>query len=163
MTTETPSTSTETADAPEGTGPDNTTAPAAETGDNDANTDTRAERRQHRDGERYRARLREVEAQRDVLADRVAAMQRGEAERLAAQHLQRGEDLWAAGIDLDWLLDENGDLVAELVDEAARDVKARRPHWGYSPAAPASQVTSDGKPSDAGAVTFTDAFKPRLD
>lgn len=143
---------------------DTATPPVAKSDDTDANDDTtRAERRQHRDSERYRSRLREVETQRDTLADRVAAMQRAEAERLASQHLRDGRDLWAGGIDLGALLDENGDLVPELVTDAARDVRAQRPHWGYSPSAPTSQVTSDGKPTADTGPSFIDAFKPRTD
>lgn len=78
---------------------------------------------------RYRRQLRDTEAERDGLRGRLATLQRGEVERLATADLQNGADLWAAGVDLDDLLDEDGNVDAAKVSKACKDVTAERPHW----------------------------------
>ena len=60
----------------------------------------------------------EIAAERDRLAERLTAMQRSEAERLAGQRLGKGVDLWAGGVELGSLLDDSGALSAERVNQA---------------------------------------------
>lgn len=58
---------------------------------------------------RYRRQLRETEAERDTLRERVEAMQRAEVERLAG-HLSQPSAIWAAGVELADVLDEDGNV-----------------------------------------------------
>lgn len=81
---------------PEGT-PEPPTAPE-ETEENAGN----------REAARYRRRLRETEAERDGLAERLTTYQRREAEQIAAEHLSRPSDLWLDGAEVSTLLTEDG-------------------------------------------------------
>ncbi len=87
---------------------------------------------------KYRVRLREVEAERDSLAERLAGQQRTEAERFATQvgaggmrMLAAGSDLWAAGVVLGDLVDEDGQVDPERVKQAVGRVLAEHPHWAH--------------------------------
>lgn len=115
-----------------------------------------------RDVAKYRKRAQAAEKERDQLAERLTAMQRAEAERLAANHLGDGGDLWSAGTELDALLDD-GTLSADLVDQAVQQVLEKHPHWRKpaKPAPPASLVTGDGKITGDQKPSFVDAFAPR--
>jgi hypothetical protein len=73
----------------------------------------------HREA-KYRRALRETEAERDQLRERVEAMQRAEAERLASDQLARPAALWATGITLAELLDDNGAVSPDKVNAAAQ-------------------------------------------
>lgn len=88
------------------------------------------ERGGNREAARYRMRLREAETQRDALSGRLETMQRAEAQRLAERHLVDGADLWRGdGINLDTLLDDNGDVDPHAVAKHAKIVAAKHPHW----------------------------------
>lgn len=77
---------------------------------------------------KWRTKLRETEAQRDGLTARVQALQRGEALRLASEHLSAPEDLFIGGATLEDLLDpDTGDLDPETVRAAAAAVAIGRP------------------------------------
>jgi hypothetical protein len=78
---------------------------------------------------RYRRQLRDTEAERDTLLDRLATVQRGEVERLAATHLQDGADLWANGATLDDLLDDAGNIDPAKVATACKEAAEAHPHW----------------------------------
>lgn len=95
---------------------DETTTATAEP---DAEQDDRAEPQSKREA-RYRTQLRETEAQRDQLAARIEAMQRAEAERLAADVIAQPNALWVSGTTLPDLLDDDGQLDPAKVDTAAR-------------------------------------------
>ncbi len=80
---------------------------------------------------KYRRRLREVEAERDTAAERLAAMQRREVERLAGGEgaLADGSDLFAFGAELADLLDAETGLPDESkVTEAVKTLAGQRPH-----------------------------------
>jgi hypothetical protein len=96
---------------------------------------------------KYRRRLRETEAERDTLTERLTTLQRSEAERLAAAALTDGADLWREGTELADLLDDDGNIDPDKVTAAATSVSHAHPHWRKrEPAAPpASTVTSNGK------------------
>ena len=68
---------------------------------------------------RYRAQLRETEAQRDQLAGTVEAMQRAEIERLAAGIIAKPEALWASGTAVADLLGDDGLVDPSKVNAAA--------------------------------------------
>lgn len=93
------------------TAPDSTVGRA----DTDATTDTD----DGREARRYRQALRAAEGQRDGLAARLAAVQRAEAERLAGAVLATPSSMWTAGVELDGLLDQDGQLDPAAVAAAA--------------------------------------------
>lgn len=80
--------------------------------------------------------LRTLQAERDVLAERLAAEQRREVERLATEigtgngmrTLASGDDLWTSA-ELPDLLDEAGAVDPAKVAEATRLLLERRPHY----------------------------------
>jgi hypothetical protein len=95
----------------------------------------------------YRSKLREVEGERDKLSERLGVLQRGEAERIAstaaddfASPLRAGDDLWKADVELDHLLDDDGNLDATVVRGKVAELAESRPHW----------VTQNPGDSDAG-------------
>jgi hypothetical protein len=105
-----------------------------------------------REAAKYRTQLREAEAQRDSLAERVTAMQRAEVERLAASKLAKPQGVWTNGAQLADLLDDEGavdplkvgEAVAAAVD--ANGLEQRRsgpiiPGQGKQPSAPAKLNT----------------------
>ena len=97
---------------------------------------------------KYRRRLRDTEAERDRLSERLSVLQRAEATRLAAEHLADGSDLFLDGsTQLADLLTEGGEVDGARVAELAKGLLASHPHWRKpAPAAPpASTVTSSGK------------------
>ncbi|CDO05439.1 hypothetical protein C1S82_13015 [Mycolicibacterium cosmeticum] len=84
----------------------------------------------NREAAKYRRQLREAEAQRDALAERLGVIQRNEAERVARKHLADPADLWRDGLEMAALLDENGNLDPAKVEEASQAVLAAHRHWG---------------------------------
>jgi hypothetical protein len=118
-----------------------TDAPVAEeaTDETAANDPLTAARRE---AASYRRRLRETETERDEAQQRAQAAQRGEAERLAqgadltgrdahhARVMARGSDLWAAGVNLDDLVGDDGRINPEAVTAATRQVLTDHPNWG---------------------------------
>ncbi|MGH3967727.1 MAG: hypothetical protein ACRDTV_06320 [Mycobacterium sp.] len=115
-------------DAPDASeAPDTTEAP--ETAATDADSHPDADGDGDREAAKYRRRLRDAEAERDQLAERLNAMQRVEAERLAAQHLADPTDLWRDGLELAELLGDDGLIDAGKVADAARATTAQHPHW----------------------------------
>lgn len=75
-----------------------------------------------------RRQLRDAEAARDALAARVETYQRRDVERLAATRLAAPEDLWAvAGLTLDDLTTDTGDIDEPRVTEAIDELLAKRP------------------------------------
>lgn len=68
---------------------------------------------------KYRHRAKEAEAERDALAEQVTALRRAAVEdRLKAQHVAPA-GFWAAGVQLEDLLDDEGNLDDEKVKTAA--------------------------------------------
>lgn len=127
--------------------PTPTPAPADDTGNREAAS--------------YRRRLRETEAERDTLRDRLAAVQRAEVEHIAAKDLAKPAGLWAAGVNLSDLLDDTGNVdpakVREATVRAAEDLGLTRP-------LPANYVAREGaNPVWRGPSTdtFESAFGPR--
>lgn len=82
-----------------------------------------------REAAKYRRQLRDTEAQRDQLGQRLAAMQRSQAETMAREHLADGADMFRDGLELTELLDEDGNLDPAKVTEAAKAARKAHPHW----------------------------------
>ncbi|OBB76810.1 hypothetical protein [Mycobacterium sp. 852014-52144_SCH5372336] len=111
-----------------------------------------------REAARYRRQLRAAEAERDRLRSQVETYHRSEVERLAGSRgLIDPSDIWASGVSLDQMLTDAGQVDPARVDRVVNDLRVSRPHWVRSAAAPASAVTSAGKPGhgDGGGTTAT--------
>lgn len=78
---------------------------------------------------KYRRRLREVEAERDQLAEQVRSLRTVEVERQVSDALEDPSDLWRHGTELGQLLDEQGGLDTEKVAEAASAATTAHPSW----------------------------------
>lgn len=83
----------------------------------------------NKEAAKYRARLRDAEAKRDELTERLATLQRGQAETLAREYLADPSDLWRDGIELTALLDDDGNLDPARVAEVAQETVAAHRHW----------------------------------
>lgn len=82
---------------------------------------------------KYRRRLRDTEAQRDTVSERLAGYQRREAERIAGEQLSKPGDLFDIGrVELADLLDDGGNVVPELVETALLGVLEERPQLAKS-------------------------------
>jgi hypothetical protein len=86
-----------------------------------------------REAAKWRKQLRDTEAQLAATNDRLAALQRGEVVRLAAEHLADGADIFRDGLDVSALLDDDGHLDHAKVVEAAQATLAAHPHWSPRP------------------------------
>lgn len=118
----------------------------AEAADSDTDT-TEAAEGGNREAARYRRRLRDTEAQRDTLAERVAGFQRAEAERIAAsgpRALNDGADLWS-GVELAEVLDDQGNVSPDAVADAVKGVLSDKPHYA-KPAPDLKQGQRGGTP-----------------
>lgn len=113
----------------------------------------------HREAARYRTQLREAEAQRDALTQRLEAAHRREAEQLASGTLADPADLWGS-TDLDALRDdESGDLDADRVQAAVEQLVQAKPHY-RRPAVPRPDPTQ-GARSGTVEPKLGDIFKQR--
>lgn len=112
---------------------------------------------------KYRRRLREAEAQRDALSERLAAAQRREVEQLAGKQLGDGADLWLTGAKLESMLTEAGDVDPAKVADAAKLAVEQRPHWAKHrpgmPGKPKEQLRGGGDPDEhRSAPTWSDVL-----
>lgn len=101
-----------------------------------------------RESAKYRKRAQDAEAERDRLIERLSTLQRAEAQRLASEHLADGADLWRDGAELAAMLNDDGDVDADKVTEAAKALVAAHGHWrkpAQSAPPPASTVTANDK------------------
>ncbi|MCZ0727961.1 hypothetical protein [Mycolicibacterium iranicum] len=93
-------------------------APAGDVSEDQDDTDDDGDGRGNKEAARYRRRLRDVEAERDTLKATVAALQRAEVDRLAADAGLRPAALWANGVEVGELLAEDGTVNADAVAAA---------------------------------------------
>lgn len=91
-------------------------APEAAPGD-------QADDRDGKEAARYRRKLRDTEAERDALAERIETLQRREIERLASRIVKQGAAVWLAGDTVEAFLDEDGDIDPDKVAEVARRMR----------------------------------------
>ena len=144
-------------------------------GEGDDSGTTRAARRQHRDGEKYRQQLRDEQAaraaeqaawesERTSLRSTVERYQRSEVERAVANRLADPADIWAGGIQLADVLADDGTLDTDALDAAVTDLLVRHPHWRtpFNAAAPASAVSFGAtRPDVEAGDPFVLAFTPK--
>jgi hypothetical protein len=88
-----------------------------------------------REAANYRRRLRETEAERDQLRERLERYERAEVERLAsAAGLQVAGDVWQFGATLDTLRGETGDIDPDTVTGVVGAILKDRPGLQARPA-----------------------------
>lgn len=133
MTDNTPETTTETPDAPNAEGHAPTATPEVS---DDHNDDTPSP---NREAAKYRTKLRDAEAERDALAERLAAAQRQNVTTTVAQRFRDAEDFWST-TELADVLGEDGNVSVELLTAAMDSALAAKPHWARP--APATESTS---------------------
>lgn len=102
---------------------DQTTTEATEVDDQTTETLTedqpQATENPNAEAAKYRTRLREAEAERDALAEQVTALRRAAVEdRVKAQKVPV-EGFWASGVQLEDMLNEDGQLDDEAIKTAA--------------------------------------------
>lgn len=115
--------------------------------------------RGNKEAAKYRRQLREAEAERDTLTERVAALQRAEAERIAGEKIAQPSALWASGVTLDTLLDADGNVDAGKVREAT---DAATSVLGLTKTLRGPILPNQGKHPDRAVTrdTFEAAFSP---
>lgn len=86
---------------------------------------------------KWRRQLREVEAERDALRERVNAQARTQVEDRLADRLNRPADLWLV-TELDTVLTEAGDIDDDKLEAAVAAAVEERPHWATRPTTPPS-------------------------
>lgn len=133
MTTEQTTTPDDATTTPEGsTTPDiaegSTTTPEGSTAPDTAEGSTTApDDRPGSEAAKYRRRLREAEAERDALRDRLNGANRREAERIASAHLAQADDLFAFDARIEDLIGDDGLIDAERVETACAALIEARP------------------------------------
>lgn len=129
-------------DAPDApAAPSSTDAPAAAEPEQPESDDVAALRSEAASRRRS---LRQVEAERDALRERVDAHDRASAERIAGRRMAEGADLWVV-TNLGELRDDDGELDPDRVKVAVDDVLTRRPHW-RKPAEPSPDLHPGARP-----------------
>jgi hypothetical protein len=108
--------------------------PRAGTGETADERDEETGRYLSREAARYRTRLRETEAERDQLRERLERYERAEVERLAsAAGLAVPADLWALGTQIEHCRAEDGSIDAETVNGLVADLLRDRPQLRAQP------------------------------
>lgn len=116
----------------------------------------------NKEAAKYRRKLREAEAERDTLAETVAALQRQQIEDMAAHALEKPGALWSIGTKVDDLLAEDGTVDTEKVLAAVKVATdevglAPKRHIGF-------HMDQTGRNTDGRTITaqelFTNAFGP---
>lgn len=125
--TETPETA---AEAVETTTPGNhtTNAPEAVSEAAGAENGKPGQGKANAEAAKYRTQRNELRAELEAAQERIAKLQRAEAERLASEVLAEPSDLFTlGGKELADLLDEHGDLNAEAIAATAKAIVEARP------------------------------------
>lgn len=105
-------------------------ADSTRTPDEDQQEQQQKESGGNEEAAKYRRRLREVEAERDQLAEQVQGFRQADVERRAADALQDPSDVWRAGVQLNDVLDENsGELDEDKLAETIKQVTEEHPGW----------------------------------
>ncbi|BBX70097.1 hypothetical protein [Mycolicibacterium psychrotolerans] len=92
---------------------------------------------------KYRKQLRDTEAERNSLKERLESRDRADVERMVVTKLTDPRDLWRADVSLADMVGDDGEIDTAKVDEAVANVIAAHPHWAVqrpNPAAPSSAV-----------------------
>jgi hypothetical protein len=113
--------------------------------------------------DKYRARLRDAEAENDRLNSLVESMLNDEVARLAAPRLADAADLFRDGLTVADLCDQTGRVDPARVERAADALLSEHPHW-RAPVAPYRGPLRSGStsvPFDGPGKSFASAFAPK--
>ena len=88
-------------------------------------TDQQQDATPNAEAARFRKALRAAETERDGLRERLTGWQKAEAEKMAGATLARPSSLWAAGVQLDDVLDADGRVDPEKLTAAVTDAADR--------------------------------------
>ena len=152
MTTE--DTTTDPTDDASGDG--TTRPPAGGQTDPQSELDGDRPRRDERRDERTREQLREMTAEVDALRVRLDGRDRMEVERVAAEVLHSGDDVWMFGDDLAPFRGEDGQIDPGRVRAHVEAATARRPYL-RRPRPKGDQGARGGQPGSA--KSWVDVFK----
>ncbi|MBZ4620991.1 hypothetical protein [Mycobacterium avium] len=111
---------------------------------------------------KYRRQLRDTEAQRDALAERLTGYQKRECESVVADLLDVPADLWdVAGLDVADMYADDGTVDADKVRFAAGTLAEMRPRLAKPPTPQASWGQGSGgiAPAGGGEVSWSDVIK----
>ncbi|MEE2852234.1 MAG: hypothetical protein VX424_06220 [Actinomycetota bacterium] len=115
----------------------------------------------NREAARWRTKLRDTEAERDVLATQLEAMQRAAVDSHVTAMGMKPAALWAAGANLEDLLDENG--VPDLKKVEAAAATARETLGVLTFKSPPARLQSGAMASTPKRDGWVEAFAPRGD
>ena len=114
----------------------------------------------NKEAAKYRRRLREAEAERDTLQERLSNLQRQSAEQIAREIIAKPASMWKA-VSLDDALNDDGTVSADKVRELARQAMTEIGLEG-NPRIRGNIVPNVGNnPSPYSSATFWNAFAPR--
>lgn len=96
-----------------------------------------AKPRANAEAARWRTRLREVEAERDRLAEQLTGLRRRELDAELAETLADPSDFWTvAEHQVEAFLTDDGEVDHERLTEAATALVEAKPHWSANPPKP---------------------------
>lgn len=134
-------------------------------GANDNGTDSDEDHAPNTEAARYRRQLREAQAERDGLAERLAGYQRSECEAAVADLLDVPTDLWDVGqADVNAFYGDDGTLNDAELRAAAGAIVEQRPRLAKQPETPPTpnwgQVSAGHAPPGSG-PSWGDIINPR--
>jgi hypothetical protein len=145
-----------------GTQPDAPAEPAQAAHDEQGDEDGAAEANPNSEAARYRTRLRETEAERDTLAERLAGYQRGECERAVADLLDVPADLWDVGLaEAGQFYTDDGQLDEGQIRAAAGALLEERPRLARPDAPKQWGQHSAGPPPVESGPSWSSVINPR--
>lgn len=146
--------------------PDTTAPVTDEVTDAASTADTEAPQQESSNSEaaRYRVRLREAEAERDLMRNRLTGALERIATTEAAKHFADPADFWST-TKLPDLLNESGNVDNDKLDAAIDAALEAKPHWKRP--APATESTSTVRSNDrvgegAPSRTWSDVLQGKL-
>lgn len=108
---------------------------------------------------KYRRQARDAQQERDSLRTQLDAMRTREVERLAADTLADGADVWHGGTNLASLVADDGTVSADAVKARADAIAGEKPHYKRrASTGELSQGPRGSGPAKSG-PTFADIFK----
>lgn len=135
------------------------TAGGEPSGENDTDSDHDAS--PNAEAARYRKRLREVEAERDQLAERLAGYQHRECEATIADLLDIPADLWeVGGADASAFYGDDGTLNTAELRAAAGALIEQRPRLAKPPALAPQWGQNGTRPPPSGGPSWSEVINP---
>lgn len=128
----------------------------------DAPPDTDTSNPNH-EAAKWRTRLRDTEAERDALAERLASAQRQNVDTVVSQRFADAADFWSV-VDLADVLGDDGEIDPERLTTAMDSALAAKPHWKRPASATesASTVTSRERVGGGKTPSWSDLLQGKL-